>query len=411
MVELWRFFMSTKIGIFCLAALAASLCACMGPVALTKALPDYDETINTLDGQSLLLNIARGRHFMPPHFTNTTSIVATFNFRTDASIGGQFSSDPGNAYGSASLGATIEENPTIELSPLRGEQFAEQMLTPLTDDQFRLLVTEKVPLDMLIRLVGKSFHFEDARGVLTRSVRNRPDIPAEYEEYRQIAAHIAALSASNQLFARQVSFVDTTELELAKPPDATDFLEARKSGFELTTNGQNMYAISQRVVGNTIVTNFDTMILSNEERHQLNNRISLTPSNYVDVNIRPNFPGGDFPLIGVIQLRSFHEILNFIARGIEESPEYPVELDPRTLQLTGPPSQHSTAQSNQHGVLTIVESSKAPPDEVLQVRYRGSYYHVRQSTSDLAAFQALYLLLQMSGQSSTERAFPITIAR
>jgi hypothetical protein len=382
----------------------------MGPVALTKALPDYDETINTLEGQSLLLNIARGRHYMPPHFTNTTSIVATFNFRTDASLGGQFSSRTGDAFGSVGLGATIEENPTIELSPLRGEQFAAQMLTPLTDDQFRLLVTERMPLDMLIRLMGKSFQFMSEDGIVTKSVRNRPDIPAEYEEYRRISAHIAALNARDQLFARQVSFVDTTELRLAHPADASDFLEARKSGYELSTDGKNTYALSQRVVGNTVVTNFDTMVLSNDERHALNNRISLTPSNYVDINIRPNYPGGEYPLNGVIQLRSFHEILNFIARGIEEAPEYAVNHDSRTLELTGSTSP-SALQSNPSAVMTVVESERAPPSGVLQVRYRGSYYFVKQERSALAAFKALYLLLQMSGQSSTQRAFPITIAR
>lgn len=404
--------MNKRLVIACLIALASSLGGCMGPVALTKALPDYDETINQLDSQSLLLNIAREHHNFPPHFTNTTSIVATFNFRADASLGGQFSSDPGNAYGSAGLGTTIEENPTIELSPLRGEQFAKQMLTPLTDDQFRLLVTERVPLDMLIRLMAKSFHFQNEKGELIRSVRNRPDIPAEYEEFRRIAAHVAALDANAQLFARRVSFVETTELQLTAPPDASDFLEARKSGFEYVVAGENTYALSRRVVGSTVVTNFDTTILSNKDRLILNDKISLTPSNYVDVDVRPGFPGGSFPLNGVFQLRSFHEILNFVAQDIGDLREYPVEMDPRTKELlSSEPGTTAPQFSNSAEVLKIVESSEEPPSGVLNVRYRGSYYSVNQSPSDLSAFRTLYLLLQMSGESSTQRAFPITISR
>lgn len=395
-----------------LAAATSTLCACLGPVALTKALPNYDETVNQLESQSLLLNIARGRHNLPPHFTNTTSIVATFNFRADASIGGQFSSDPDNAYGSVGLGATVEENPTIELTPLRGEQFAKQMLTPLTDDQFRLLVTEKVPLDMLIRLMAKSFYFQNEAGELTRSVRNRPDIPAEYEEFRRISAHVAALDANAELFARQVSFVETAELQLVATPDAADFLEARKNGFEFLVKEGNTYVLSRRVVGSTVVTNFDTAILSDQDRLKLNDQISLTPSNYVDVNIHPGHPGGDYPLNGVFQLRSFHEILNFVCRSIGGTPEYKVELDPRTVALIESTSApENPLHSDMIEVLKIVESSEAPPRDVLQVRFRGAYYSVQQEPSDLAAFKALYLLLQMSGQSSTKRAFPITISR
>ena len=404
--------MSNRIGLLLLVAATSALCGCLGPVALTKALPNYDETLNQLESQSLLLNIARGRHNLPPHFTNTTSIVATFNFRADATLGGQFSSDPGNAYGSVGLGTTIEENPTIELSPLRGDQFTKQMLSPLTDDQFRLLVTEKVPLDMLIRLMAKSFQFQNEAGELTKAIRNRPDIPAEYKEFRRIAAHIAALDSNAELYARHVSFVETAELKLSSAPNAADFLEARKSGFEILTKDGNTYALSRRVVGNTVVTNYDTMVLSDENRLKLNNQISLTPSNYVDVNIRSGHPGGDYPLNGVFQLRSFHEILNFVSRGIQDSPEYPVEMDSRTQALLESQSAPEILLSpNMANVLRIVESKEAPPADVLQVRYRGDYYSVEQDPSDMAAFKALYLLLQMSGQSSTQRAFPITISR
>ena len=70
----------------------------MGPVALSKALPDYDETVNQLVSKSLLINIARSRHNQPPHFTDTTSIVATFNFQADATVGGQIGDSNTDTY-------------------------------------------------------------------------------------------------------------------------------------------------------------------------------------------------------------------------------------------------------------------------------------------------------------------------
>jgi hypothetical protein len=129
-----KYLMSISSRCLTLALVAISLTGCIGPVALEHALPSYDETVSQLQGQALLLNIARARHDMPPHLTSTTSIVATFSFETDASVAGNFPSN--NAvYPSATLtiGATAAENPTIELVPLRGEDF--------TTGQNRLLDT------------------------------------------------------------------------------------------------------------------------------------------------------------------------------------------------------------------------------------------------------------------------------
>lgn len=228
----------------------------MGPVALSKALPDYDETVNQLQGQSLLLNIARSRHFMTPHFTDTTSIVATFDFTTSASAGATFPSGNFSKPG-ASLGAGVatSENPTIELSPLRGEEFAQQILTPLSDTHFRLLATEGLPLDMLIRLMGKAFSFQAESGEIQRTVRNNPDIPEEYEEFRRIALHLSSLNDRGQLFARQLSFIHSDKIILSVSPTAADIISARNSGFEYIEVGVNQYCLAEQIIGNSIGMN------------------------------------------------------------------------------------------------------------------------------------------------------------
>jgi len=383
----------------------------MGPVALSKALPDYDETVNQLVSKSLLINIARSRHNQPPHFTDTTSIVATFNFQADATVGGQIGDSNTDTYGDFALGTTIEENPTIELTPLRGDKFAQQLLTPLTDNQFRLLATEGLPLDLLIRLMGKAFHYQDEVGGIIQTVRNDPSIPKEYESYRRIAVHIAALNAMNELYARRVAFTDIDYMEFSHPPSAADYLDARKAGYEFTALGDNQYSLSQQVIGNTVVTNFDTAILSDKDRVKLNTQIALTPSNLVDIEIHEGFPGGEFPLNGAIQLRSIHEILDFIGGSISNAPEYHVPPDPRSVAMLASVPGAEVFKANPARVMTVIESPKKPEKGILNVFYRGNYYCIEQNQWDLLAFKSLYLMMQMSGQASTERQFPITISK
>ena len=65
------------------------------------------------------------------------------------------------------------------------------------------------------------------------------------------------------------------------------------------------------------------------------------PFNDILVDIRPGYPGGELPLHGRLRLRSFHEVLTFIGRGIEEEPEYDVSPDPRTPPIGENPPQRS----------------------------------------------------------------------
>jgi hypothetical protein len=397
-----------------LALVAISLTGCVGPIALKQALPDYDEAISQLQSQSLLLNIARARHGMPPHFTATTAIAATFNYEIDASVVGNFSGGSGGSFPTATLrlGTIVAENPTIELIPMQGEQFAKQLLTPLDDDKFRLLVNEGVPFDMIMRLTGRAFRFQTREGAFVRSVRNSPDIPAEYKEFRRIAFHLSSLNAKNLLYIHRLSFVERQQVVLSAPPSPRDLLTASEAGYEYKTlDGKNEFEISRRVIGSIVVTNYDPTTRSDFERAELNTLIASTPSNYVQIDIRPEYPSAGYPLLGAIQLRSFNEIISFIARGIEEVPEYEVDADPRTASLPGTAPKSGVWQRNTSHTLMVIESNTPPGAGIIQVRYRGSYYTVRQDPWDQAAFVSLYLLLQMSDHAVPQRAFPITISK
>jgi hypothetical protein len=66
-----------------------SLAGCIGPVALHQAVLGYDKTVHRLESEMLLLNIARMYYHLPDHYTVTSAIAATFDYRTQAAIGAE----------------------------------------------------------------------------------------------------------------------------------------------------------------------------------------------------------------------------------------------------------------------------------------------------------------------------------
>ncbi|WP_157679836.1 hypothetical protein [Nitrosococcus watsonii] len=99
-------------------SLSFGLTSCLSPVAMHRAVMEYDQTVSRLEAELLLLNIARARHHLASHFTSVTNVAATFDFRSNAGIGTQFFSNPtalaeqANLY-TLSLGTSIAENPTV----------------------------------------------------------------------------------------------------------------------------------------------------------------------------------------------------------------------------------------------------------------------------------------------------------
>jgi hypothetical protein len=63
---------------------------CLSPIAMHRAVIEYDRTVSYVEADLLLLNIARARHHRPVHFTAVSSVAATFDFRTSAGIRGGF---------------------------------------------------------------------------------------------------------------------------------------------------------------------------------------------------------------------------------------------------------------------------------------------------------------------------------
>jgi len=127
---------------FCLLLFAVSGCATVGPRSISMGRGDYNEAINKTEDEQLLLSIVKGRYGETFSLLAVSGVAANVRFRTNANT--EVGIGPEEYYlGNLvpfSGGLAYEENPTITYTPVQGEQYLRQLLSPL-------------PLDLLVLIV------------------------------------------------------------------------------------------------------------------------------------------------------------------------------------------------------------------------------------------------------------------
>ena len=146
------------------ACLTLSGCARFGPIALNKAVINYDDTVLQSEQQVLLLNIIRMHDDQPPHFTIANNIAATFTLTHTGTLNPMVSRSHGGtsaiSVSALAVTKTVTDSPTITISPMQGKDYAQRLLAPI-DPAFvnTLFMQRSAPrLDKMLRLMGKNFY-------------------------------------------------------------------------------------------------------------------------------------------------------------------------------------------------------------------------------------------------------------
>ncbi|HYS54648.1 MAG TPA: hypothetical protein VER58_12895 [Thermoanaerobaculia bacterium] len=384
------------------AAIGVCLIGCAATVPLDHAVIAYDITTAESVEKQLLLNIARARNNQPIHFTAVSSITATYRLTTNAGIGPALTGNRGGLVVPL-LGTSAESSPTISIAPMQGDEFTQRLLTPFREAQLTLLLRQGYDVDALLRLLGAEIRLDrDGTGVTTIH-KNRPSDREGYQAFRRVVAHLSAIQDRHALYVEPLHFTHTWTVPEASVTPET--YESTYKDFTIAHDvAEHVYRVSKRINGRVMITNYDPDILSNEERLHLHQKAEEAPYNDVLIDIRAGQIGGEFPIHGRLRLRSFHEVLTFIGRGISEEPEFDVAPDPRT-----PP-----VSENPRSTLEIFEGPQPPRDGRAAVHWNGSYYAVQPQSGyqwNHKTFGVLYQLFQMSVSSVTPAGPSITIAK
>ena len=265
-----------------------------------------------------------------------------------------------------------------------------------------LLLRQGVDIDLLLRLMAVELRIPKERKEIV--YYNRPIDRPSYTVFRQAVLQLSTLQDRNLLYVEPMIFEKNWTLPVASV-SGQDF-HILQQHYQVSTDEQNQqYILQKRITGRILITNYDPENLSNEERIILHQKADRWPPNDILVDIRPEYPGGEYPLHGKFRLRSFHGILNFLGRGIRDEPEYDVQKDPRTPLV----------KENPIDTLTILESTGPLDDMELSVSYQGEYYGIRDNPEDTwnrEAFRLLYQLFQMTVSDVPRLGTPsITIAK
>jgi len=380
---------------------ATVLGGCVGPPVLERQVLGYDEVTSEIEQKLLLLNVARVDVGRPIHFTTTSSIAATFDWSTSINVGGNIQEPSGTNFFNFNWGASASENPTFSIIPISGQDFTRRILTPFKDDVFEFLVFQGDAIDRITRLMGAGIDVQNPDGSFVRFISNDPAKPEEYEEFRRIATHLRWLNDNRKLFVGSLIFEEPLVADFKGVPSAEDIMSGFDKGLRWRQKPDGKYEVTRLQAGRTVVLNYDPKALSNQQRFELNERIKINPNGFVYVDIRPDGPGGDFPIQGAIKLRSVLQIIVFIGSGIAANPEFDVTPDRRT----GP------VEDNPASVLQIIVSDSEPSTRLASVRYDGRYYTVNDTQWDRATFATLGDLFQSAVGDVEDVGIPITISK
>jgi len=392
-------------------ALLCLLTGCLSPIAMHRAVMEYDRTVSYVEADLLLLNIARARHHRPVHFTAVSSVAATFDFRTTAGIRGGFgpSTDSSERALNLEYSASVAENPTITIVPITGEEFTKRVLRPLDEDKLEFLVRQGYDINMVLRLMARGIAIEADGG--PQVLFNQPSRGENYVEFRRRLLHLAGLEAERKLFVAPILFEESQTVRTNRPPNPDEVVSALEKGFRWEGDSEGkVHTVRRKAVGRLLIANYDPSRLPNEERRRLHEAAQQYPPDYVMVDIRPGFPGGEYPLHGSLLLRSMNSIIAFVAKSIEEEPEMMVTPDPRTKTVVRNPAK----------TLEIEESSSKPDGYEFSVQFDDRYYSISKypvsqgmvPSWNQEAFAVLSNLFQMTVTDLTKYPTPsIAIAK
>ncbi len=374
---------------------------CFSPMALDRAVIEYDKTTTDILSKQLLLNIARSHQHQPMHFTGVSNIAATFNFQFNAGATPAFTGNTGSLL-TPVFGGTMSENPTISIVPIEGEEFTRRLLTPFQENKLTMLLRQGADVDLILRLMaGELRIYDNGRSGIHL---NKPSDAEGYRIFRQAVLHLSSIQDRHKLFVEPLMFDQQWTLP-AQSLTAEQMAGLQKEFKVEYQAARKEIILSKRVTGHILLTNYDPSTLSNEERIRLHEEADKGATNDVSVDIRPGYPGGEWPIHGVFRLRSFHNVLNFIGQSISDDPEYTVPKHPQT----------PTVSENPVNTMALLVSDDESAAADTSVQFGDQHYALKAETGyqwNREGFRLLCQVFQMTMTDLGQQGAPIiTIAK
>jgi hypothetical protein len=338
--------MKRLIEVISLVTALISLAACnhVGPRGLKSGRVLYNEAVATTSSEQLLLNLVRLRYRDNPSFLDVTSISTQYSLSASGGLSGDGGEGEGLTSYSGSLGLSYSERPTITFSPLKGEKFVTEVMSPIAPETAALLLHSGWRVDRVARCLIQGLN--EVLNAPSASSPTPSEAP-EYEEFKRVAELLRQLQKRRHL---EVAVGNGDGALLLRVSDqAKDSAEMKEICKLLGVEaGKNQYTFTPGVISGT------------------GEKI-------------------------VIDMRSLIGVLFFLSNGVEVPPAH----EERGLVTVTRTKNGERFDWNQVSgdLLRIRCSHDRPQDAAVRIKYRGTWFYI--ADNDLGSKSTFTLLTQL----------------
>jgi hypothetical protein len=225
-----------------------------GSVFMKPAFNDYSVTYAETQNRQMLLNLARLHERHPIYFFQLGQITASYTITGTAGFtqGTAVRSQTGpNTVGinNATLGGTLTHNPIFTFVPLSGDNYAKQLLTPISSAVFTELFEEGWPIDLLMRTLIERIEVDHENRHLV--FENDPGAAEGYDHFLFACALARKLQQQGTLnLVTETTFVPASaDAVFDKAPTAAEIMEADKQNlvWQRSASGGNPWQLGRLV--------------------------------------------------------------------------------------------------------------------------------------------------------------------
>lgn len=145
-----------------LLTLICAACTSIGPETVPQDQFNYNAAIATASEEQLLYNLVRLRYSESPSFLRVSSVISQYNRAVTANAtAGVNTSMSGEDSASAGGQVVWADKPTITYVPISGQEFSQNLLTPLPPGELIELMLAGWPPDLVVRTSMLSFNGVD----------------------------------------------------------------------------------------------------------------------------------------------------------------------------------------------------------------------------------------------------------
>ena len=345
--------------------LLVTACESFGPGRVPADSFNYNESIAQSSKAQMLLNLVRMRYRDTPVFLAVSSVLTQYIYTGNANIIGMLGTSLGESQNSltGSAGLLYAERPTITYSPLTGQDFANQLLRPISSDLIFSLVESGWPPDWLF-MMGLE-RLNDLRNL-------RFDSAPSPEVRDQLRTFHRAIRLMIDLGKRSA-------------------IETRAADNEASENAGASYLViedSEDPETQALVHDLKRLLGLDPERSEFRITDRVTQRKPDEITIR---------------IRSLITLMGFLSRGIEVPEAHAQEgraLPMASLSEADDPSFLS--------LMKVSSSSEQPVEAFVAVRYQNYWFYIPHSDQQSKqAFTLLTYLFQMQALPEAPSAAPV----